>query len=98
MIDSISLELLIVHIDQWRCCLWRHNAYHCITRDVNGAEFYKFEQIHFKIHSISGTRKIFNYYYVRHKAEMHENRRLFSTGMEFAKNAYAYVLKAPSRS
>ena len=37
-------------------------------------------------------------YYVRHKAEMHENRRFFSTGMEFAKNAHAYVLKAPSRS
>ena len=44
------------------------------------------------------TRKIFNYYYVRHKAEMHENRRFFSTGMEFAKNAHAYVLKTPSRS
>ena len=37
-------------------------------------------------------------YYVRHKAETHENRRFFSTGMEFAENAYAYVLKAPSRS
>ena len=34
------------------------------------------------------------------KAEMHENRRFFSTGVEFAKNpnAYAYVLKATSRS
>ena len=30
--------------------------------------------------------------------EMHENRRFFSTGIEFAKNAYAYVLKSPSRS
>ena len=38
------------------------------------------------------------HYYVRHKAEMHENLRFFSTGMEFAENAYAYVLKAPSRS
>ena len=28
----------------------------------------------------------------------HENRRFFSTGMEFAENTYAYVLKAPSRS
>ena len=37
-------------------------------------------------------------YYVRHKAETHENRRFFSTRMEFAENAYAYVLKAPSRS
>ena len=37
-------------------------------------------------------------YYVRHKAETHENRRFFSTGMEFAENAYAYVLKAPRRS
>ena len=27
-----------------------------------------------------------------------KNRRFFSTGMEFAENAYAYVLKAPSRS
>ena len=39
-----------------------------------------------------------NFYYVRHKAETHENRRFLSTGMEFAENAYAYVLKAPSRS
>ena len=38
------------------------------------------------------------HYYVRHKAETHENRRFFSTGMEFAENTYAYVLKAPSRS
>ena len=37
-------------------------------------------------------------YYVRHKAKTHENRRFFSTGMEFAKNAYDCVLKAPSRS
>ena len=37
-------------------------------------------------------------YYVRHKAETHENRRFFRTGIEFAENAYAYVLKAPSRS
>ena len=37
-------------------------------------------------------------YYVRHKAETPENRRFFSIGMEFAENAYAYVLKAPSRS
>ena len=37
-------------------------------------------------------------YYIRHKTEMHENRRFFSTGMEFSENAYAYVLKAPSRS
>ena len=37
-------------------------------------------------------------YYVRHKAETHENRRFLSTGMEYAENAYAYVLKAPSRS
>ena len=37
-------------------------------------------------------------YYVRHKVEAHENRRFFSTEMEFAENAYAYVIKAPSRS
>ena len=37
-------------------------------------------------------------YYIRHKAETHENRRFFSTGMEFQENTYAYVLKAPSRS
>ena len=37
-------------------------------------------------------------YYVRHEAETHENRRFLSTGMEFAENAYAYVLKAPSRN
>ena len=37
-------------------------------------------------------------YYVRHKAETHENLRFFSTWMEFAKNAYTYMLKAPSRS
>ena len=37
-------------------------------------------------------------YYVSRQAEMHGNRRFFSTEMEFAKNAYAYVLKAPSRS
>ena len=37
-------------------------------------------------------------YYVRHKAETHENWRFFSSGMEFAENAYAYVLKVPSRS
>ena len=36
--------------------------------------------------------------YVRHEAETHENRQFLSTGMEFAENAYAYVLKAPSRS
>ena len=24
-------------------------------------------------------------YYVRHKADMHDNRRFFSTGMEYAK-------------
>ena len=29
---------------------------------------------------------------------MHENRRFLSTGMDFAENAYAYVLKARSRS
>ena len=32
------------------------------------------------------------------RAETHENRRFLSTGMGFAENAYAYVLKAPSRS
>ena len=37
-------------------------------------------------------------YFVSRKAEMHENRQFFSTGMEFAKNAYAIVLKALSRS
>ena len=37
-------------------------------------------------------------YYVSHKVETHENRQFFSTGMEFAENAYASVLKAPSRS
>ena len=37
-------------------------------------------------------------YYVHPKAEMHENRRFFSTGMEFAKNANAFVLKAQSRN
>ena len=36
-------------------------------------------------------------YYVRQKAETHENRRFLSTGMGFAENANAYVLKAPSR-
>ena len=36
-------------------------------------------------------------YYVRHKTETHEIRRFFSLGMEFAENAYAYLLKAPSR-
>ena len=36
-------------------------------------------------------------YYVRHKAETLENRQFFRTGMEFAENAYAYVLKAPGR-
>ena len=36
--------------------------------------------------------------YVHHKAELRENRRFFSTGMEFAKNAHVYVLKAPSQS
>ena len=39
-----------------------------------------------------------NLYYVRHDTETHENRRFFSTGIEFAKNTYAYVLKSPSRS
>ena len=39
-----------------------------------------------------------SHYYVPHKAEMHENRRFFSTGLEFAKNAYAYVLKAKSHT
>ena len=38
------------------------------------------------------------HYYVRHEAETHENRRFLSTGVAFAENAYAYVLKAPSRS
>ena len=40
------------------------------------------------------------HYYVSHKAEMHENQRFFSTGMEFANNAYAYqyVLKVSSCS
>ena len=33
-----------------------------------------------------------------HKAEMHENQRFFSTGMEFAKNEYNYMFKAPSHS
>ena len=42
--------------------------------------------------------RIRKHLYARHKAETHENRRFFSTGMEFAENAYAYVLKAPSRS
>ena len=37
-------------------------------------------------------------YYIHHEAETHENRRFLSTEMEFAENAYAYVLKAPSRS
>ena len=43
---------------------------------------------------------VFNYcfYYVRHSAEMHENRRFFSRGMEFAKHTYAYVLEAPGSS
>ena len=39
-----------------------------------------------------------SYYFVRHKAEMHENLQFFSTGMEFSRNAYVYVLKAPSFS
>ena len=38
------------------------------------------------------------YHYVRHKAQMHENRRFFSTGMEYAKTLYAYVFKARSRN
>ena len=38
------------------------------------------------------------HYYARRKAEMHENRRFFSTRVDFAMNAYAYVFKAPSRS
>ena len=29
--------------------------------------------------------------YIRRKAEMYENQRFFSTGMKFAKSAYAYV-------
>ena len=37
-------------------------------------------------------------YYVHHKAEMHENRWFFSTGMKYIKNLYAYVFKAPSRN
>ena len=37
-------------------------------------------------------------YYVRHKTEMHENQRFFSIRMEFANNAYAYMLKALSCS
>ena len=37
-------------------------------------------------------------YYIRHEVETHENQRFLSTGMGFAENAYAYVLKAPSRS
>ena len=41
---------------------------------------------------------MYSTYYVRHKAETHENLRFLSTGMEFAENAYASVLKAPSRS
>ena len=41
---------------------------------------------------------ITGYYYVRRKDEPHENRRFFSTGTKIAKNAYTYVLKAPSRS
>ena len=62
-----------VDCSHWSMTLLFMTSQHCITRDVNGAEFYKFEWIHFKIHSISGTRKIFNYYYCyRHKAEMHE--------------------------
>ena len=37
-------------------------------------------------------------YYVHRKAQMHENWQFFSTGMEFAKNLYAYVFKVPSRN
>ena len=37
-------------------------------------------------------------YNVRRKAEMHKNRLFFSTGMAFAKNSYAYMLKAASCS
>ena len=29
---------------------------------------------------------------------MHKNQQFLSTGMEFANNAYAYVLNTPSRS
>ena len=44
------------------------------------------------------AQKLQTWYYVRHKAETRENWQYFSTGMEFAENAYAYVLKASSRS
>ena len=37
-------------------------------------------------------------YYVRHKAQMHENRRFFRAGISFAKNLYVYMFKAPSRN
>ena len=37
-------------------------------------------------------------YYVHHKGDMLETQRFLSTGMEFTKMAYSYVLKAPSRS
>ena len=40
----------------------------------------------------------FKVYYVRGKAQMQDNRQFFKTGMEFAKNLYAYLLKAPSRN
>ena len=44
------------------------------------------------------TEKTQTFYRVRREGEMHENRRFLSTGMEIANNAYAYVLKALSRS
>ena len=44
------------------------------------------------------TIVFYRMYYVRHKAETYGNRGFFSTGIEFAENAYAYVLKASSRS
>ena len=33
----------------------------------------------------------------RHPVRVRENRRIISTGMDFSKNVYAYVLKAPIR-
>ena len=37
-----------------------------------------------------------DYYCVRPPVHVHENQQILSTEMEFSKNLYTYVLKAPS--
>ena len=55
--------LLALFNDVIVCDVTTHNAALPATSPTvfNGAEYYKFQQIHFKIHSISGTRKIIKY-------------------------------------